>query len=135
MTRTRRPSTIDLVRAIILIGVVVCLCVSVGEGLRLTPFPTPSMARDAIATGNSGIRTSAESSVPKYGPVYVPTRLHKGNKRQSVDYFYPPFQVNHALAVTRVSFRGGDQDDRVSSAHFILNLADRAPPSLGLTDN
>ena len=88
----------------------------------------PSMALDAIATGHSRIRTSAESSVPKYGPVYVPTRLQKGNKRQAVDDFYPPFQVNHALAVTRVSFRSGDQDNRVSSAHFILNVADRAPP-------
>ena len=131
MTRTRRPSTINLGRAIILIGVVACLCVSVGEGLRLTPFPMPSMASNEIAAGHSRIRTSAESSVPKYGPVYVPTRLQKGNKRQAVDYFYPPFQVNHALAVTRVSFRGGDQDDRVSSAHFSLSLADRAPPVLG----
>lgn len=89
------------------------------------------MTLDEIASGRSRLRTSAESSVPTYGPVYVPTRLQKGNKRQAVDYFYPPFQVNHALAVTRVPFRGGDHGDRVSSAHFILNLADRAPPGLG----
>lgn len=87
-----------------------------------------TVAQDEVVTGYSSVKASYESSFPEYGPVYVPTRLQKGNKRQTVDYFYPPFQLNHELIVVGVLLRDVYRRDRVRSAHFVLNLADRAPP-------
>ena len=53
------------------------LCFSVGEGLRLTPFPVSSL------TENS------ENDRSKYGPLDVPAQPQKRSKRQALDLAGP----------------------------------------------
>ena len=75
----------NLRTAIISIGIVACLCFSIGEGLRLTPFPV------AVFTEAQGFNET-DNSLQRYGPLDVPARAQSRNKRQVVDYAFsvPP---------------------------------------------
>lgn len=62
------------------------LCFSVGEGLRLTPFPDSILASVNDTTGPSvEIDGQGSRSVFKYGPLDVPTQTQKRGKRNAVD--------------------------------------------------
>ena len=71
----------NLRTAVISIGVIACLCFSVGEGLRLTPFPLSVVSEiEALDDTNN--------SLQRYGPLNVPARAQLRNKRQVVDYAF-----------------------------------------------
>jgi hypothetical protein len=72
------PRPWSLSSTIISIGVVACLCFSIGEGLRLTPFPVSNITETETSKDD-------DNSIRKYGPLDVPTRT-KNRKRQLVDY-------------------------------------------------
>src|SRR5687768_17804468 len=65
--------------AIVSLSVVACLCFSIGEGLRLTPFPV-SVVSEIEAFDDTS------NSLHRYGPLDVPARAQSRNKRQVVDY-------------------------------------------------
>jgi hypothetical protein len=69
--------------AIIWMGVVACLCFSIGEGLRLTPFPVSAVSETETFSDTS-------DSLRQYGPLNVPARAQSRNKRQVVDDAYLP---------------------------------------------
>ena len=70
---------------IVSLSVVACLCFSIGEGLRLTPFPV------AVFTEAEGFNET-DNSLQRYGPLDVPARAQSRNKRPVVDYAFsvPP---------------------------------------------
>jgi hypothetical protein len=68
-----------VVTAAVLAVIIGSLCFSVGEGLRLTPFPALSQNSDTVIHAGD----SAQITVGKYGPVDVPAQ--KRGKRQVVD--------------------------------------------------
>ena len=70
----------NLRTAVISIGVVACLCFSVGEGLRLTPFPVSVVSEIEAVDDNN--------SLQRYGPLNVPARAQSRNKRQIIDYAF-----------------------------------------------
>lgn len=70
--------------------VIASLCFSVGEGLRLTPFPTSNLARAEAANVLSEAKVSDQTSLYKYGPLDVPAQSQKRNKRQALDLAGPP---------------------------------------------
>jgi len=113
------PCKWSLWGAIISMGVIVCLCFSIGEGLRLTPFPVA----DVTETETSN---DSDTSVRKYGPIDVPAR-NKNRKRQLVDYTY---------AAPARSFRehrshAPERNERIDVAFLPLGLhfSGRAPPA------
>ena len=66
---------------IVSLSVVACLCFSIGEGLRLTPFPVSVVSEtEAFDDPNN--------SLHRYGPLDVPARAQSRNKRQVVDYAF-----------------------------------------------
>lgn len=71
--------------AALLAVIIGSLCFSVGEGLRLTPFPNPtfSSSQDAGDLDNAG--TINQNAFAKYGPLDVPAQTQKRGKRHSVD--------------------------------------------------
>src|ERR1051326_7623616 len=71
--------------AALLAVIIGSLCFSAGEGMRLTPFPNPSLApiRDSSELIDAG--TLAEHSIAKYGPLDVPAQTQKRGKRQALD--------------------------------------------------
>ena|ERR1700752_1184274 len=67
--------------AALLAVIIGSLCFSVGEGLRLTPFPVAASSQ----TDDSGavINLNDTVSLSKYGPLDVPSQ--KRSKRSSID--------------------------------------------------
>jgi hypothetical protein len=89
------------VRTIILIGIIACLCFSVGEGLRLTPFPVVALAESGSMNSQLKATASCQTSQRKYGPLDVPTRVQKPGKRQMVDYGNLPAQNGRELTANQ----------------------------------
>ena len=68
--------------AALLVAVLGSLCFSVGEGLRLRPFP--------VSTNLADTQTSEfTNKIAQYGPLDVPAQSQKRNKRQTVDFDRP----------------------------------------------
>jgi hypothetical protein len=102
------------------------LCFSVGEGLRLTPFPvsTSTQTPDFSLTSTSG-----KSSLSKYGPLDVPSQNQKRSKRQGLDLAGP------VVADTRdftPEWSASAEHDSVNApvVLFVARPAGRAPPFL-----
>ena len=53
MISAKRRTTSYFVRTTVLVGVIACLCFSVGEGLRLRPFPVFALAESEATTCRS----------------------------------------------------------------------------------
>src|SRR5688572_3178334 len=67
---------------IVSLSIIACLCFSIGEGLRLTPFPVAVFA-EAEAFNDP------DNSLQRYGPLDVPARAQSRNKRQVIEYAFP----------------------------------------------
>ena len=111
---------------LIIIGVIGCLCFSVGEGLRLRPFPVSSL-EESDAT-NPQHNASHEASLCQYGPLDVPTPLQKrGKRRQVVDYGNPP---SHSGELTAQQILLPDTAEAVDIVFLLFTSFSpgRAPP-------
>jgi hypothetical protein len=129
MISTERTTTSCFVRAIILIGVIACLCFSVGEGLRLTPFPVSALAEVGLTNTQPNATASYQKSLRKYGPLDVPTRVQQRGKRQAVDHGYTPSESNRELGAHRVLLPSNGETVSIVSLLFGSRLSGRAPPS------
>ena len=104
----------------VLMAVIVgSLCFSVGEGLRLTPFPVSAQLEES--------KDVADRALSKYGPLDVPSHVQKPSKRQTTD-FAPPSQSASCSSVTFVFQRLEDQSVQLSSSLFVSRPSGRAPP-------
>ena len=119
---TARTKRSFLTRTIIVIGVIACLCFSVGEGLRLRPFP--------VSTVESGLNISYEASARPYGPLDVPTRVQTRSKRQAADYAVPPFQNTQAPTIHCVPFFAWGELVAIASTQVGSIPPGRAPPAI-----
>ena len=129
MISAERWTASCFVRTTILVGVIACLCFSVGEGLRLRPFPVAALAGSEATNSQLNATASHETSLYKYGPLDVPTRLQKRGKRQLVDYGNAPSQNNRELPVQQVLLSNADEPAGTVSLSFKSHLSGRAPPS------
>ena len=118
MNRTSRKRNFRT--AVIWIGVVACLCFSLGEGLRLTPFPV------CVVSEIEGLNES-DNSLQRYGPLDKPSRSQTRTKRPVVDYaFAPPvFAGPTQLKADAI----GREGPAVHSIHSGSPPIGRAPPS------
>ena len=113
--------------SVVVIEVIASLCFSVGEGLRLTPFPVSALTSAEPAIVLVEAKASDQISLYKYGPLDVRTQNQKRNKRQVVHFACPPTvgvrEIPHylSLSVARETF------DKVS-VRFVSRPAGRAPP-------
>jgi len=123
--RTTRPCC---VRMIILIGVMACLCFSVGEGLRLTPFPLSALHADEATNAQRPATASNGTSLPKYGPLDVPTRVQQRGKRQLAEYGNPPSQSSRVLTVRQALFPETGEPVDIVSLLCGSRSSGRAPP-------
>ena len=69
--------------AALLAVIIGSLCFSVGEGLRLTPFPIAELPQTQDA---STVVSVKDVSLSKYGPLDVPAQSQKRGKRNSVEF-------------------------------------------------
>lgn len=71
--------------AALLAVIVTSLCFSVGEGLRLTPFPVTALSQTEDFSPAIDVRDTGVS-LSKHGPLDVPTQSQKRGKRNTVDF-------------------------------------------------
>ncbi len=104
--------------SIVWIAVITSLCFSVGEGLRLTPFPISSSTAKPVE----------QISKHKYGPLDVPTQHSKRNKREAepIDFLLPPTTRELAPAITFST--AVLEHHEVVSVLVVSQFAGRAPP-------
>jgi hypothetical protein len=79
-----RVTNTSVVTAALLAVIIGSLCFSVGEGLRLTPFPITELSP---AENSSTVVSVKETNVSlsKYGPLDVPAQSQKRGKRNTVE--------------------------------------------------
>ena len=122
-----RAANSRIMTSVILIVVIASLCFSVGEGLRLTPFPISALveveARDTPLT----IKTSGQISNHKYGPLDVPAQHQKRNKRQAVPLDFLPTANARAILIA-LHFSATPEPSNIVSVLVVSQSAGRAPP-------
>ena len=107
----------------VLSAVVLCaLCFSVGEGLRLTPFPVPPQRHQHCSV-------ESHVSVLQYGPLNVPAQNQKRNKRQALD-LVGPTAVGARYAAPELSAVLDSPSTDLISVLSVTRPAGRAPPFL-----
>lgn len=115
--------------SVVLIGVIASLCFSVGEGLRLSPFPISILTSADTANVLLGAEISDQILLHRYGPLDVPTQTQKRNKRQVVHFACPPTvgarEIPHYLSLS-VAHEPFD----IVSVSSVSRPAGRAPPSV-----
>jgi hypothetical protein len=103
------------------------LCFSVGEGLRLTPFPVPIFTPTQYAQF-SFTNTSDKISLSQYGPLDVPKQNQKRSKRQ-VDVAAPAVAGTKDLVPESAAVLACELID-VTSVLLVPGPSGRAPPFL-----
>jgi len=106
-----------------LLVIVVSLCFSVGEGLRLTPFPVSNQLQQL---SDLSVEKDARST---YGPLDVPSQTQKRSKRQTTDFGTQP-QIESSQDVAFILHRVEDQFVQLRSSLLVSRPSGRAPPSL-----
>jgi hypothetical protein len=114
-------------RPIILIVVLASLCFSVGEGLRLTPFPVSALKAVDLRGFLLDAGPSNETSIYKYGPLDVPSQVQKRSKRQSIDLASVPARDTCDSQILRCP-QCERESLNVISRTFVSRPAGRAPP-------
>jgi hypothetical protein len=71
---------------------------------------------------------SYETSLCKYGPLDVPSRVQKRGKRQVVDYESAASQNSRELTVHQVLLSSAEETAGIVSFLFGSHLSGRAPP-------
>ncbi len=112
-----------------LLAIVGSLCFSVGEGLRLTPFPVSSQLQIEDSNGLSVAKDAGGKSLSKYGPLDVPSQLQKRGKRQTTDFGPQPLaETSPVVALIPHCFES--KSVQLISTLFVSRPAGRAPPFL-----
>jgi len=114
------------VSSIVVILALAALCFSVGEGLRLRPFPALEKVQ-LDATDGSFVDRSSRLTVFKSGPLDVPTQLQKRSKRFAVDALGPAYRYSNKPSM-RLYGCAEQQPITVASIILVSFPSDRAPP-------
>ncbi len=128
MKGTKDITKSSLVRTLVVVGVIASLCFSVGEGLRLTPFPVSAITLDETTNNHPNATASRQTSLRQYGPLDVPAQTQKRGKRQAVDYGCPPSQDNRQPSPHQCLLSGVREPADFIPLPFVSRPAGRAPP-------
>ena len=126
MKSLSRVTNSFVVTAAVLAVIIGSLCFSVGEGLRLTPFPTLAVSE----TRDSGTVVNIKDthvSLSKYGPLDVPAQSQKRGKRNTVE-LASASPVGRELVFTCVVDTFKYEADDLNLLSPVACLSGRAPP-------
>jgi len=121
-------------RQIIMIGIIACLCLSAGEGLRLRPFPVYGLAglesRAAQLAAERSPNHYLYSLTNKYSPLIAPSRSLKRGKQLVIHYDYgsPSSYLNRELTASSVRSTVICEAERLVFLLLISRSPSRAPP-------
>ena len=119
--RIASPSRWSALCMALIIG---ALCFSVGEGLRLTPFPVSQVKEyKDLTSGNE----AAGSLLAKYGPIVAPSSVQKRSKRQTTDFVCATLAADKRVIMLMRHY-AADESRPLASSRFFSRSAGRAPP-------
>lgn len=110
--------------AALLAVVIGSLCFSVGEGMRLTPFPALSQI-EGSSTAVSVKETNV--SLSRYGPLDVPAQSQKRGKRNTVE-LASAATAKREFVFTFVVATFAYEADHLNLLPHIARLSGRGPP-------
>ena len=102
------------------------LCFSVGEGLRLTPFPNSVLTRVNDAGPVVEVEQQGSGSLSKYGPLDVPAQNQKRGKRNTVDLAAGPRPQTQPVFTSFIQFQFSA--DTLDCLAFVAPPPSRGPP-------
>ena len=125
MKRFARIARSTQLSSVLMAVIVGSLCFSVGEGLRLRPFPVSNQVEEphvfSVVKDVGGLTRST------YGPLDVPSQVQKRSKRQTTDFGpRPVIESNDDLVL--VSHRFENKSVQLSASLFVSRPSGRAPP-------
>jgi hypothetical protein len=114
------------VRAVLVVGVIACLCFSAGEGLRLTPLPAEDVASNLLAEAT----LSRGASLNRTGPLDMPAQgqAQKRGKRQTLECECPPAGGPREISFQPLRHAGVERLVVRASRLSISQPSGRAPP-------
>ena len=115
-------------QSILLALIIGSLCFSVGEGLRLTPFPVSNLLQ-VEEPSRLSVAKDASDLTRRSGPLDIPSQVQKRSKRQTTDFGPQPFPAS-APVVAFISYRFEDESVQLRSILFVSRPAGRAPPTV-----
>jgi hypothetical protein len=130
MESNRRTVLTPLVRAVLVTGVIACLCFSAGEGLRLTPLPAPPPPEVAASDLQANATLSRGTSLNRTGPLDMPAQgqAQKRGKRQTLECACPPAGDAREVTFQPVRFSGAARQIVRASRLSVSKPSGRAPP-------
>jgi hypothetical protein len=126
MKSLSRVTNSFVITAALLAVIIGSLCFSVGEGLRLTPFPITALSQNE---DSSTVINVSETNVSrsKYGPLDVPAQSQKRGKRNSLDLFSAS-PAGRELVFMFVVDTFKYEADRLNLLPHLARPSGRAPP-------
>ena len=113
-------------QSVLLALIIGSLCFSVGEGLRLTPFPVSNLLQIEEPSRLSVVKDAGDLT-RTYGPLDIPSQVQKRSKRQTTDFGPQPLAAS-SPAIGFISYRFEDESVQLRSTLFVSRPAGRAPP-------
>jgi hypothetical protein len=117
-----------VITAALLAVIISSLCFSVGEGLRLTPFPKGALTRANDVLPVVDVKGQGSDSLCKYGPLDVPTQIQKRGKRNALDLAAGLRATTLPVVTASVRFPPYEADD-FQRLLLVTRPSGRAPPS------
>lgn len=126
MKSLSRVTNSFVITAALLAVIVGSLCFSVGEGLRLTPFPTTARSQTEDSSTVVNIKDT-HVSLSKYGPLDVPAQSQKRGKRNTVE-LASASPARRELVFTAVVATFKFEADDLNLQSHVGRPSGRAPP-------
>jgi hypothetical protein len=121
------PVTNSFVMTAALLAVIIgSLCFSVGEGMRLTPFPVTALSQIEDASTAFSVKET-NVSLSKYGPLDVPAQSQKRGKRNTVE-LASASTARRELVFTFVGDTFAYEADHLNLLPHLARLSGRGPP-------
>ena len=112
--------------AALLAVIIGSLCFSVGEGMRLTPFPITALSQTEDSS-TAIVVQETNVSLSKYGPLDVPAQSQKRGKRNSVE-LTSASTAKRELVFTFVIDTFAYEADHLNLPPHIARPSGRGPP-------
>jgi hypothetical protein len=130
MESNRRTVWTPLARAVLVTGVIACLCFSAGEGLRLTPLPATPPAEAAASDLQANAALSRGATLNRTGPLDMPAQgqAQKRGKRQTLECECPPAGAAREITFQPLRYSGASRLLVRASRLSVSQPSGRAPP-------
>ena len=120
-SRATNPYVVTAALLVVIIG---SLCFSVGEGMRLTPFPNTAISQTEDSSTVVNVQET-HVSLAKYGPLDVPAQ--KRGKRSSTDLL-SALTARRELVFTFVINTFQYETNDLNLLPYLARPSGRAPP-------